>query len=227
VIAATAGDDARLARRSRMAAQLVSVTVTVTLTAVVLGSLACGGRTSGVGGSGSGDGGACTGTGPSTCATGLICERHGTPTCLDPTWAEWPMPNAEVEVMAGAGNLQSYTDNGDGTVTDDVTRLIWQQLTPAGDYDQMEAATYCAGLTLGGSSDWRLPEVIELVSIVDTGTYNPSIDSTMFPGTPAVGFYWSSTGYAGDPTNMWGVYFNNGYSDYNDASLKYSVRCVR
>ena len=142
------------------------------------------------------------------------------------------MPNAEIEVMAGASNLQSYTDNGDGTVTDDVTKLIWQQLTPPMDYTQPEAAAFCAALVLAGYADWRLPAVIELVSIVDTGTYDPSIDSTVFPGTPAVGFYWSSTPYLGFPdfpTNswMWGIYFNNGYADYNDASMGYSVRCVR
>lgn len=137
------------------------------------------------------------------------------------------MPNAGIEVTAGAANLQSYTDHRDGTVTDNVTKLVWQQLTPSGDYTQPQALAYCEGLSLGGSLDWRLPSVIELVSIVDTGTYNPSIDSTMFPGTPAVGFYWSSTPYAGHPGNAWGVYFNNGYSDYNDAAMTYSARCVR
>ncbi|HXN33330.1 MAG TPA: DUF1566 domain-containing protein [Polyangiaceae bacterium] len=137
------------------------------------------------------------------------------------------MPNAQVEVTAGAPNLESYTDNADGTVTDKVTQLVWQKLTPSMNYDRAAALAYCAGLSLGGHSDWRLPSVVELVSIVDTGTYNPSINAAIFPGTPAVGFYWSSTPYAGDSTNAWGVYFNNGYSDYNDASTPYSVRCVR
>jgi len=137
------------------------------------------------------------------------------------------MPNAQIEVAEGAPTLQSYTDNGDGTVTDDVTKLVWEQLTPSSDFTQAAALAYCAGLDLGGYQDWRLPAVMELVSIVDTGTYNPSIDSTMFPGTPAVGFYWSSTVFAGLAGDMWGVYFNNGYMDYNDTSLLYSVRCVR
>jgi hypothetical protein len=137
------------------------------------------------------------------------------------------MPNAEVEVMAGAPNPESYADNGDGTVTDNVTALEWQQLTPTMAYTQPEALAYCAGLRLAGHADWRLPSVVELASIVDTGTYNPSIDSTFFPGTPAVGFYWSSTPYAGDASNAWGVYFNNGYSDNNNATTAYSVRCVR
>lgn len=137
------------------------------------------------------------------------------------------MPNAEVEVMAGAPNQEAYTDNGDGTVTDDVTKLMWQQLTPLGDYTQPEALASCAGLSLGGYHDWRLPALIELVSIVDTGTYNPSIAAEVFPGTPAVGFYWASTPYVGLADNFWGVYFNNGYAAYNLASLGYSFRCIR
>jgi hypothetical protein len=168
----------------------------------------------------------------SVCGAGQVCERYRAPTCVDPNWAAWPMPNAEIEVMAGAPNPQSYTDNGDGTVTDEVTKLMWQQLTPPMDLTQPEAAAYCPALALAGYTDWRLPAVIELVSIVDTGTYDPSIDSTIFPGTPAVGFYWSSTHYLGFPALpanswMWGIYFNNGYADYNDASVPYSVRCVR
>jgi hypothetical protein len=161
------------------------------------------------------------------CGSGLVCERYGAPSCADPNWAEWPMPNAQVEVMAGAPNLESYTDNGDGTVTDNVTKLMWQQLTPTANYTQAQSISYCAQLALGGFDDWRLPAVLELISIVDTGTYNPSIDSTVFPGTPAVGFYWSTTPYAGNPGNAWGVYFNNGYSATNDTSTPYSVRCVR
>ncbi len=172
------------------------------------------------------DAGCPAGSAPA-CASGMICDRYGGPACVDPSWAEWPMPNAQVEVTKGAPNLESYTDNADGTVTDNVTELVWQQLTPPLNYTEPEALAYCTGLRLAGYTDWRLPSVVELVSIVDTGTYDPSIDSTFFPGTSAVGFYWSSTQFAGDVGSMWGVYFNNGYSDYNDASIAYSVRCVR
>ena len=146
---------------------------------------------------------------------------------MDPSWAEWPMPNAGVEVEAGAPNPQAYQDNADGTATDVVTGLMWQQLAPMGEFTQAQAAAYCAGLGLAGYHDWRLPQSIELVSIVDTGTYNPSIDSTVFPGTSAEGFYWSSTPYVGLPDNMWGVYFNNGYAAYNPSWWAKSVRCVR
>jgi len=98
-----------------------------------------------------------------------VCERYPPAACLDPTWAEWPMPSDQVDVTAGAPNLESYTDNGDGTVTDNVTGLMWQQVVSTTTYNWAQALAYCPKLTLAGHSDWRLPSRIELVSIVDLG----------------------------------------------------------
>ena len=70
-------------------------------------------------------------------------------------------------------NPPSYTDNGDGTVTDNVTSLVWQKESVS-DFEWGEAITYCKDLTIEGYSDWRLPTKKELVSIVDFGTYSPS-----------------------------------------------------
>ena len=67
------------------------------------------------------------------------------------------MPNSQADVTAGAPNLESYTDNGDGTVTDNVTGLMWQQAVPTATYSWAGAVTYCSTLTLAGHSDWRLP----------------------------------------------------------------------
>jgi hypothetical protein len=159
------------------------------------------------------------------CGSRLVCDGSER-ACVDPNWAEWPMPNAQVDVTAGAPNPESYTDNGDGTVTDNVTGLVWQQSAPLIQYTQTAALAHCTSLSLGGHADWRLPSVVELVSIVDSSTYNPSIDGTVFPGTP-VDYFWSSTQYAGAADSAWGVYFNNGYTDYNGVSIIYSVRCVR
>ena len=49
--------------------------------------------------------------------------------------------------------------NGDGTVTDTVTGLMWQQ-TDGGEMTVEAAETYCASLMLGGYDDWRLPTEI-------------------------------------------------------------------
>jgi hypothetical protein len=81
------------------------------------------------------------------------------------------------------GNQPSYTDNGDGTVTDNVTGLMWQQSPDTdgdGDIDADDKLTYAeavAGaitIALGGNSDWRLPTIKELYSLIDFSGVDPS-----------------------------------------------------
>lgn len=171
-------------------------------------------------------GGGSQATSCGTCPAGLVCERYPPATCADPNWDQWPLPNSEADVAAGAPNLESYTDNGDGTVTDNVTGLMWQQAVPATTYDWADAVAYCPTLTLAGHSDWRLPSMIELVSIVDYGQYKPSIDPTYFPSTPSEPF-WSSSPFAGSSGYAWNVDFYRGDSHCNVVGGFSRVRCVR
>jgi hypothetical protein len=83
-----------------------------------------------------------------------------------------------------------------------------------------EAKAYCASLSLGGVSGWRLPAVMELRTIVDLTRTSPSIDVAAFPGTPSEHF-WTSSPYA------WDVDFVDGYSYSLDVGFHYRVRCVR
>ena len=122
-------------------------------------------------------------------------------------------------------NPPSYTDNGDGTVTDNVTGLMWQQEDDDTTRTWDDAISYCNDLTLGGYSDWRLPSKKELISIVDYGTYMPSIDTTYFPGTNA-SYYWSCTASASNSSDAWSVGFSSGGVYYGQSSNSY-VRCVR
>jgi hypothetical protein len=143
------------------------------------------------------------------------------------SWAEWPMPNSQADVTAGAPNPESYMDNGDGTVTDKVTGLMWQQAVAATSYTWADAVAYCPTLTLAGHSDWRLPSRIELLSLVDVGQFSPSINGTYFPSTPATPF-WSSSRLAGSSSFAWGVLFGNGGAGYGvGVSDSHRVRCVR
>jgi hypothetical protein len=137
------------------------------------------------------------------------------------------MPNDQVDVTAGAPNLENYTDNGDYTVTDNLTGLMWQQTVPSGTYTWAQAVAYCPTLNLAGHSDWRLPSRIELVSIVDLGVSSgPMINSTYFPSTPAY-WFWSASPVAGSPSSAWSVAFFFGYTHDVDFTLTYNVRCVR
>jgi hypothetical protein len=139
------------------------------------------------------------------------------------------MPNDQVDVTAGAPNLESYTDNGDSTVTDNITGLMWQQALSTTTYTWAQAVAYCPTLSLASHNDWRLPSRIELVSIVDFGvTSGATINATYFPSTPA-DWFWSSSPLAGSSSDAWFVSFvvGNGYALYSVVSGTDYVRCVR
>lgn len=81
------------------------------------------------------------------------------------------------------GNQSSYTENSDGTVTDNVTGVMWQQSPDTdgdGDIDaddkltHDEASAYCDDLTLVGYYDWRLPDIKTLYSLMDFSGTDPS-----------------------------------------------------
>ncbi len=122
------------------------------------------------------------------------------------------------------GKARSYTDNGD-TVIDNATGLIWQQEDDNAQRNWVDAGAYCAGITLDGNSDFRLPTIEELVQQSDKGRPSPTIDP-IFINTNS-SFYWSSTTNAADTTYAWDVDFNSGFDNvYRKTGLFY-VRCVR
>ena len=119
-----------------------------------------------------------------------------------------------------------FTDNGDSTVTDQKTGLVWQQSTGS-TYTWESALSYCESLTLGSKSDWRLPNVKELGSIVYHSLSSPTIDSTAFPSTLSL-YYWSSTTSLPQTSYAWSVHFGNASGMYkNNKSNNNYVRCVR
>ena len=125
------------------------------------------------------------------------------------------------------GSFDNFIDNGDGTVTNTDTGLMWQQDTAPDTYSWGEALSYCENLTLANYTDWRLPNVNELQSIVDYSTYDPSINTTFFPNTVSDD-YWSSTMYAYGPYFAWLVHFYYGAVSYDYGSnYGYYVRAVR
>lgn len=162
----------------------------------------------------------------STCSAPLVCERYTGPTCADSNWAEWSMPNSPTET--GIPNTESYTDNGNGTVTDNVTRLMWEQASSTSTYSWTDAVIYCSSESTGGHNDWRVPSMIELASLLDLGRSNPAINPVYFPDTPPTHF-WSASG-DGSTYIGWYVDFSGGPGMVDEADFTtelFNVRCVR
>jgi hypothetical protein len=88
------------------------------------------------------------------------------------------------------------------------------------------AVTALNSAAYGGYSDWRLPNVKELQSIVDYGRVSPAIDTTYFPNAQSNG-YWSSTTYADSTDFAWFVNFNYGDVYFVDKTSTFYVRPVR
>ena len=88
-----------------------------------------------------------------------------------------------------------FLSHGNGTVTDKYTGLMWQRTTSQSGLNWEQALRYSKDLTLGGYTDWRLPNIKELLSLVDFFRINPAIDTDFFddPASSGTRFFWSST----------------------------------
>lgn len=121
----------------------------------------------------------------------------------------------------------SFTHNGDGTVTDNVTGLVWQQADDDNTYTWQEALEYCENLSLGNNPNaiWRLPSRRELFSIINFSYTSPAIDNTVFLDVTHRS-YWSSSTNGTDSTKAGTVNSSGGAGSYPDKSNTYAVRCV-
>lgn len=129
-----------------------------------------------------------------------------------------------------------FTVNNDGTATHMTTGLTWKRCAEGQSWSgstctgtaqtyTWAAATALTG-TFGGKSDWRLPTIAELVTIVERDITNPSINPTVFPSTSAY-YFWSGTTYAGSSDNARFVDFGSGNNFYYDKTSSFPVRLVR
>lgn len=98
-------------------------------------------------------------------------------------------------------NIPAFDIPGDGTVTDTVTGLQWQQ-TDGGEMTVENARIYCDTLTLAGFTDWRLPTAHEAFSIMNHDRTNPALDQTVFTVTGAE-YWWTSDRQVNDSTKIW------------------------
>jgi hypothetical protein len=140
-----------------------------------------------------------------------------------------------------------FTDNGNGTVTDNLTRLIWMKNANAfGTKTWADALSTANGLKSGDAGtdltdgskagDWRLPNLRELQSLVDYAFVSPALPNTLgtgqwVEGNPFQGvqssYYWSSTTYANGTTYAGFGSFGDGYPSITVKSNHNYVWCVR
>ena len=136
-----------------------------------------------------------------------------------------------VELSSDAAHID---DGGEWIMTrDNVTGLIWEIKTKENKYNRYE---YYDALDIflknlnenefGGYSDWRLPNIKELSSLVKSENYSPAIDKEWFPNArPSI--YWSSTEHAQKPNSAWYVYFSEGHVLDTITSNSFYARAVR
>ncbi len=137
-----------------------------------------------------------------------------------------------------------YNDNGDGTVTHIPTGLVWKICsegqtavggtcagTASSNYTWAQALELASTSNFAGKTDWRLPNIRELNSLVEECRHSPSINDTIFPATTSVEF-WSGSPNAYNPGNIsgnaWKVSFYGGYTGNSSRdSNSNAVRLVR
>jgi hypothetical protein len=194
------------------------------------------------------------GTPGSVCVPGAAFPATGQTTCSNSTGTVIACAGTGQDGDITAGGALSYTDNGDGTITDNNTGLMWEKKSREGTtvtnshhrdkrYAWADAsAVHTAGLNAGsgfaGHTDWRVPNAKELQSIVNYENLNPAVSPEFEVGCvasctvlncscTAASFTWTSTTGLGGPGNAWSVNFSTGAVSLSGKGSSRFVRAVR
>ena len=201
---------------------------------------------------------AAIGFGPSVTGSYVIVDTNQSACYSDTSTMAEPSPGGAFYGQDAQydGAQPSYRDNGDGTVTDLVTGLMWQQSYGPGEKITFDGAfDYADGLELAGYTDWRVPTIKELYSLIDfSGSTGLTVEaSTPYINTAYFDFaygdesagerlidaqYITSTEYTsttmGGDVTMFGVNFADGrikgYPEIDpptQAGKEFFIRCVR
>lgn len=133
------------------------------------------------------------------------------------------------------GTAHDYgRDASSEIVFDRVTKLLWQDNSDAKTLTMswIDAKNYCENLVHGPYSNWELPTVIELKSIIRYDKSDPSLDDDIFVNYQSF-YYWTSTGvYSGTFLGLtisfsaWALHFIHGSVSSQAKDSVYNVRCV-
>ena len=197
--------------------------------------------------------------------TSLLCAPNAGPTdggfpatgqtqCWDPPGTTIPCAGTGQDGDLRTGAALAYVDNGDGTITDLNTGLMWEKGSQDGTIHDVNATNDWAhtfakafllnAMNFAGHNDWRVPNIRELQSIVDYQNQSPAVapafNNSCGPGCTvltcsctAVGPYWSSTAAVTFTDQAWLVDFTDG-SIFDDVKqfgpfpvVFEDTRCVR
>ncbi len=173
----------------------------------------------------------------------------GQTTCWDSSGNVIPCAGTGQDGDIQAGKTLRYKDNGNGTITDKITGLIWEKKSDDDSIHDMNTfytwteafeihVATLNDMNFAKRHDWRLPNAKELQTIVDYENTDPAVDpafnngcipgATVLTGscTPAFG-YWSSSTYGFNPTSAWLVFFYDGFAYASDKDNGAIVRAVR
>jgi hypothetical protein len=139
------------------------------------------------------------------------------------------LPGKYVRLVRGTTLTPTLTDNFDGTVSDEVTGLIWKKCSEGQTWN--DATNGCDGSSTSyswqnsllraktvntnadgenlGYNDWRLPNIKELSGIIDLSQHDPAINTGIFPSTPS-SWFWSSTPRRDNGSVVWLADFKTG-----------------
>ncbi len=186
----------------------------------------------------------------------LVCPAVGLPrtgqsTCYDTAGAVVACAGTEQDGQVRAGKVRKFTNNGDGTITDRATGLMWEAKCDGTScdalhdkdttYTQDQAFTAHVAMlnstSFAGHSDWRVPNVTELQSVVSYETVSPStygVFDTCAADCEVTGCsctassdFWSSTSFSSFANNALVVNFDNGFVFFGVKSSLRRVRAVR
>ncbi|MDI1446548.1 DUF1566 domain-containing protein [Polyangium sp. 6x1] len=133
---------------------------------------------------------------------------------------------ARVRCVEGPLRVTCLEEGADGeTSIDRRTGLVWQRVSTPEVSTWQGALAFCASLSIGGASGFRLPSIKELASLGHGEEAEPMSAATSFPD--GEGRFWSSTPVAAAPTDAWLLDGLTGRIDHQPATLNARVRCVR
>lgn len=177
--------------------------------------------------------------------------RTGQSTCWDASGSQIACDGTGHDGDLRRGLSRVYVDNGDGTITDRKTALTWEKFSADGsihdrnnqyswsDAFAVKIATLNSGAGFAGHTDWRVPTLFELQTIVNLEEWGPAV-SAAFHTACSTGCtvltcsctqgveHWTSSSYVDFPDSAWALGFFDGAADpLGKSSTQCRVRAVR